>query len=84
MRRAAEDAALVRRRAKLAGIEVPSLRSFQYGFAINCLRAGMDAFSLHRLLGHADLTVLKRYARQTVVDLRAVHATTSPVDRAGW
>jgi hypothetical protein len=43
----------------------------------------MNFLSGNIYTGLADLTVLKRYAKQTVDDLRAVHAATSPVDRAG-
>jgi len=45
------------------------------------LRAGMDVYSLQRLMGHADLSVLRRYLAQTEGDLQAAHARTSPVDR---
>lgn len=73
--------AIVKRRAKLAGIDAPSLHSFRRGFAINCLRAGMDIFSLQRLMGHSDLSVLRRYLNQTNDDLQAAHRTASPADK---
>lgn len=74
---------MVRRRAGLAGLELSKIHAFRRSFTIESLRAGADLLTLQRLLGHSDLTVLKRYAKQTVDDLRAVHAATSPVDRAG-
>ena len=74
---------LVLRRARGAGLEPPALHSFRRGFALEMLRAGADLLSLQRLMGHADLSLLKRYAKQNADDLRAVHALASPVDRAG-
>lgn len=71
---------IVRRCALRAGVDAPSLHSFRRGFALACLRAGMDLISLQRLMGHADLTVLRRYLSQTVDDLAAAHARCGPVD----
>lgn len=36
---------ILTRRAKLAGVNAPSLHSFRRAFAINMLRAGVDVFS---------------------------------------
>jgi site-specific recombinase XerD len=71
---------IVRRRAAKAGISVPSLHSFRRAFALTCLRAGMDVYSLQKLMGHSDLTVLRRYLAQTEADLRAAHEKAGPVD----
>jgi integrase/recombinase XerD len=73
--------AVVQKRARLAGVKPPALHAFRRAFAIGALRAGVDLVSLQRLLGHADLTVIQRYLRQTQDDLRAAHAKGSPVDR---
>jgi site-specific recombinase XerD len=72
---------ILRRRAKEAGIEAPTLHSFRRGFALDSLRNGADVYSLQRLMGHADLSVLRRYLKQTDVDLQRVHEKTGPVDR---
>lgn len=74
---------IVRRLATRAHIKEPGLHSFRRAFALNCLRAGMDLLSLQRLMGHSDLSLLHRYAKQNTEDLRAAHAQASPVDRAG-
>lgn len=74
---------IVIRRAKKAKVVSPALHSFRRAFALNCLRAGMDVFSLQRLMGHKTLTVLRRYLAQTDDDLRTAHAAASPVDRLG-
>ena len=71
------------RRASNAGITRPSIHSFRRAFALNMLRAGVDVYSLQALMGHSDLQVLKRYLKQTDVDLQNAHALGSPVDRWG-
>lgn len=71
---------ILRRRARLAHVEKPGLHDFRRAFALNCLRSGMDVFALQRLMGHSDLSVLRRYLAQTNDDLRAAHAKASPVD----
>jgi len=72
---------IVRRRAKAAGVAAPTLHSFRRGFAILMLRAGADAVTLSRMMGHGSLPVLMRYLKQERVDLGQVHGTCSPVDR---
>jgi len=72
---------IARRRAKRASVPAPSLHSFRRAFALACLRGGMDIFSLQRLMGHADLTVLRRYLAQTSEDVRRAHQRSGPVDR---
>ena len=71
---------ILQRRAKQAGIKAPSLHSFRRAFAINMLRAGVDVFSLQKLMGHADLQVLRRYLAQTTEDIAQAHRIGSPVD----
>ncbi len=60
---------VLERRARQAGIIAPSLHSFRRAFAINMLRAGVDVFSLQKLMGYADLHVLRRYLAQTTEDI---------------
>lgn len=71
---------LVRRISARAGVAPPSLHSFRRAFALMSLRNGADVYSLQRLMGHAGLTVLRRYLAQTEEDLQAVHARSSPAD----
>ena len=70
----------VLRRAVKAAVPVPSLHSFRRAFALACLRGGMDVYSLQKLMGHADLSVLRRYLQQTEADLQAAHAKSGPVN----
>jgi len=72
---------MVTRRSRRAGVGAPSLHSFRRSFALLCLRNHMDVYSLQKLMGHADLTVLRRYLAQTSEDLQEAHARASPVDR---
>jgi site-specific recombinase XerD len=44
-------------------------------------RAGVDIFSLQKLMGHADLQVLQRYLAQTTEDIAEAHRIGNPVDR---
>jgi len=71
---------IVRRRAERAGVPVPSLHSFRRAFALYALRNGADICSLQRLMGHSDLTVLRRYLKQTEADLQEAHRRAGPVD----
>jgi site-specific recombinase XerD len=71
---------LVRRRPEKAGHPTPSLHSFRRTFALYALRNGADIYSVQRLMGHSDLTMLRRYLKQTETDLREAHRTSGPVD----
>ncbi len=71
---------IVRRRARLAGVPAPSLHSFRRSFALLSLRGGMNVYALQKIMGHADLSVLRRYLAQTEQDLAAAHQAAGPVD----
>lgn len=71
----------LRLRAKQAGLaDPPSAHDFRRAFALNMLRSGCDVFTLQRLMGHSDLTVLRRYLAQTEADLQQAHQKFSPVE----
>lgn len=61
---------IVRRLCTKAGIKDIGLHNFRRGFTLECLRNGMDLLTISRLLGHTNLTLLARYAKQTTVDLK--------------
>jgi site-specific recombinase XerD len=71
---------MVKRRAKKAGVESPTLHSFRRAFAITMLRNGADLITLGRLMGHGSLPVLTRYLKQITDDLGEAHAKYSPSD----
>lgn len=72
---------IIRRRAVQARVNTPSIHAFRCAFALNMLRAGVDVFSLQKLMGHADLQVLRRYLALTTEDIAKAHRIGSPVDR---
>jgi site-specific recombinase XerD len=72
--------AILTRRAKQAGVTVPSPHDFRRAMAINYLRNGGDVFTLQLILGHKSLTVLRRYLALTERDTQEAHAKYSPVD----
>lgn len=71
---------MVCRRARRGQVSVPSLHSFRRAFALLSLRSGMNVFSLQRLMGHSDLSALRRYLAQTQEDLQKAHEGAGPVD----
>ncbi len=71
----------IERAARRAGVEKPTPHMFRRAFALNCLRAGMDVYSLKELMGHEDLQVLQRYLKLTKADVEAAHRQFAPVDR---
>lgn len=72
---------VIEKRAGQAGVKAPGLHDFRRCFAANCLRGGMDLLTLATLLGHADLSTVRRYVHQDIDDLRQAHNLTSPVER---
>ena len=72
---------ILRRRAHDANVPEPSAHDFRRAFALLSLRGGCDVYALQKLMGHADLTVLRRYLAQTESDLAEAHRKSSPVDK---
>lgn len=73
---------IMKRRAKMANVEKPELHGFRRAFALNFLRNGGDVYTLQKLMGHADLQVMRRYLAQTTGDLQIAHNKFSPVDNS--
>ena len=71
----------IERAAIKAEVKNPTPHSFRRAFAINCLRAGMDVYSLKELMGHEDLQVLQRILKLTKGEIETAHRQFSPVDR---
>jgi integrase/recombinase XerD len=71
---------ILRHRATQAGIDEPTAHSFRRAFALGSLRNGVDIFSLQKMMGHADIQVLRRYLAQTDEDIQEAHRRTSPAD----
>jgi site-specific recombinase XerD len=73
---------IIRRRAEKANLPAPGLHDFRRAFALQCLRNGVDVYSLQKMMGHADLQVLQRYLAQTIEDISKAHRIGSPVDNS--
>lgn len=73
-------AQMLRRLRDDAGVRNFSAHACRRTFAINCLRGGMDIFVLAKLMGHADIAVLKQYLDILRNDLQNAHERYGPVD----
>lgn len=73
-------AQMLKRLRKATGIAICSAHTFRRTFAINCLRNGMDIFVLAKLMGHADLTVLRQYLALVQDDLQKAQQRSGVVD----
>jgi integrase/recombinase XerD len=76
---------IIQRRSKLAGLKKePTLHDFRRQFALSMLNNGVDIFSLQRLMGHSDISMLRRYLAQSTEDIRVAHTKGSPVENYSW
>jgi site-specific recombinase XerD len=72
---------MIIRRSRLAGINAPALHDFRRAFALGMLRNGIDVYTLQKLMGHADLQVLRTYLAQNNNDLAEAHKRCGLADR---
>jgi site-specific recombinase XerD len=65
-----------------AGVDVKKAgpHTLRHTFALEFVRAGGDAFSLQKLLGHSTLDMTRRYVHLADTDLRAAHRRFAPAD----
>jgi site-specific recombinase XerD len=71
---------LVERLARHAGLQgAAGCHKIRRTFAISFLRNGGNLYELQKLMGHTDLTVLRRYVKYGEMDLAAAHRRNSPV-----
>ncbi|MCO6450400.1 MAG: tyrosine-type recombinase/integrase [Caldilineales bacterium] len=71
---------ILRRIAKRSGVQHCHPHTFRRTFALWSLRAGMNIYALQELMGHADLTMLRRYLALAESDLEDAHRRHGPVD----
>lgn len=63
-----------------SGVAICTCHTFRRTFALNCLRNGMNIYVLARLMGHADITILRQYLPLIESDLQEAHARFGTVD----
>jgi site-specific recombinase XerD len=66
--------------ARLTGVR-SSPHTLRHTFAVSYLRGGGNLFELQQLMGHTDLTILRRYVALAEADLEQAHRSASPADR---
>ena len=66
-------------KAGITGVRV-SPHTFRHTMAVTFLRNGGDVFSLQRIMGHAQLEVLRGYINLAQSDISRVHQRNSPAD----
>lgn len=71
---------LMRRLRLTTGIRQCSAHTFRRTFATTCLQNGMNIYILAKLMGHADIVILKRYLAIVEDDLSSAHGQFGPVD----
>lgn len=75
----------VRSLKKRAGIQTKgTVHRFRHTFSLNFLKVDRNPFNLQALLGHEDLTMVKRYtAALQIEDALVAHEKASPADSMG-
>lgn len=72
---------LLQKLGKEAEIYPCNAHRFRRTFALMSLRNGMNVYALQRIMGHSDLSVLRRYLALVDDDLREAHQQFGAVDR---
>ncbi|WP_157721956.1 tyrosine-type recombinase/integrase [Tumebacillus avium] len=67
------------KQAKLEGVRV-SAHTFRHTFAVHWIKSGGDPFSLQKILGHTDMSMVRRYVRLTEGDVKVKHRQYSPIN----
>ena len=71
---------ILRRRSKLAGLKrEPTLHDFRRQFALSMLNNGVDIFSLQRLMGRSDISILRQYLARTTVTASRINSRNSSI-----
>lgn len=71
---------LMQRLQAKSGVTEVSAHKFRRTMAITCLRNGMNVHVLAKLLGHADIGILRQYLDIAQSDTAAAHKQSGPVD----
>ncbi len=71
---------LLKRLGNRSGVENCHPHTFGLSFALWSLRSGINIFALQRLMGHSDLTVLRKYLALVEQDLQDAERQHGAVD----
>lgn len=71
---------LMERIRRRSGVAICTCHTFRRTFALTCLRNGMNIYVLARLMGHADITILRQYLALAEEDLQEAHRQFGAVD----
>ncbi|QSO54185.1 tyrosine-type recombinase/integrase [Alicyclobacillus curvatus] len=66
------------KQAAIEGVRV-SAHTFRHTFALHWIKAGGDPFSLQKMLGHTDMSMVRRYVRLSDSDVKEKHTQFSPL-----
>jgi integrase/recombinase XerD len=73
---------MVRKNRKKAGLPVTtSTHSLRHTCATEMLRGGASVRHIQEMLGHSQITTTQRYTRVAPMELKKIHAKTSPSER---
>jgi integrase/recombinase XerD len=72
---------LLDRLSQRAAVEHCHPHTFRRTFALWSLRAGMNIYALQQIMGHGDLTMLRRYLALVEQDLQDAHRQHGAVDK---
>jgi site-specific recombinase XerD len=73
-------ASVLRDLGKRANVARCHPHTFRRTFALWSLRAGMNVYALQQIMGHSDLTILRRYLALVEQDLQEAHRKHGAVD----
>ncbi|GMA60379.1 tyrosine-type recombinase/integrase [Alicyclobacillus fastidiosus] len=62
------------KQAGIEGVRV-SAHTFRHTFALHWIKAGGDPFSLQKMLGHTDMSMVRRYVRLSDTDVKDKHTS---------
>lgn len=71
---------LLGRLGRRAGVKPCSPHTFRRTFALWSLRSGMNVYALQQLMGHSDLSILRKYLALVQEDLAEAHRRYGAVD----
>ncbi len=72
---------LIKRLGVKAEVKDVYPHKFRHTFAVQFLRNGGNVFELQQLLGHSDITMVRRYVQLAQIDLERSAKRASPADR---